>query len=171
LQTQPNNIIVFTGPESCGKSTLAKAISSITDSVLIDEYAREYLTKKTTYCQEDLFIIAKKQQDLIDDYKSENKLIICDTDLLTIKIWSEYKYGNCDSWIIDTLKKNPPSLYILCKPDFPWEEDIMRENPNDRDELYAIYLNKIKALKVPFIEVGGSVKERTKVVLDSIKKL
>jgi nicotinamide riboside kinase len=180
LQTQLYKTIVFTGPESCGKSTLAKAVSSKIDSTLIDEYAREYLTQKTTYCQEDLLTIAKKQQDLIDRGKHKshlptppqggNNIICCDTDLLTIKIWSDYKYGNCNSSIIDTLKNNVPDLYILCKPDFPWQEDVLRENPNDRDELYRIYLNEIKALKIPFIEVGGSVEERLKVVFEFISK-
>jgi nicotinamide riboside kinase len=26
--------------------------------------------------------------------------MICDTDILTIKIWSEEKYGRCDDWIL-----------------------------------------------------------------------
>ena len=48
--------------------------------------------------------------------------LICDTDLLTIKIWSEYKYGSCDPEIMEFLKNNLPDLYLLASPDFPWEE-------------------------------------------------
>lgn len=162
--------IVITGPESSGKTTLSEDFSSIKEGVLVPEFAREYLANKTSYVQDDLLEIAKGQQNLIDlalekSYlpnppKEETKIVVCDTDLLTIKIWSEYKYGSCDNWISSTLTNNLPNLYILCKPDFPWVEDDLRENPNDREELYSIYLTEIKKLNVPFIEVGGSVEER-----------
>ena len=29
--------------------------------------------------------------------------------------------------------------YLLCKPDIPWQPDPQRENPSDRDRLYARY--------------------------------
>lgn len=164
--------IVITGPESSGKTTLAEAFSSLKGGVLVSEFAREYLANKTGYAQIDLLEIAKGQQRLIDKALKNNppptslhgggKMVVCDTDLLTIKIWSEYKYGMCNNWITSTLINHLPDLYILCKPDFPWEEDPLRENPNDREELYNIYLSEIKKLKVPFVEIGGSVEGRLK---------
>ena len=166
MEKQNIKHIVFTGPESSGKTTLAKAFSLKTDSYLVEEYAREYLVNKINYVKSDLLEIAKGQQKLIDlaiknnHITNKSKLIISDTDLLTIKIWSEYKYGSCNDWIISTLVNNLPNLYILCRPDFPWQDDPLRENPKDRDELYEIYLAEIKKLNLPFIEVGGSVEER-----------
>jgi len=36
----------------------------------------------------------------------------------------------------------------------------MRENPNEREELYAIYRQELQQLGVPFIELWGSREER-----------
>ena len=40
---------------------------------------------------------------------------VLDTDLITIKIWSEYKFGNCDTWILDKIEeqKNENRFYLL----------------------------------------------------------
>lgn len=160
--------IVFTGSESSGKTTLAKAFSKKENASLVEEYSREYLANKTSYIKANLLDIAKGQQKLIDlalgKNNLEKKLVISDTDLLTIKIWSEFKYNECDSWITSTLSENLPNLYVVCKPDFPWEEDPLRENPNDRDVLHQIYLTEIKKLNIPFVEVGGSVEERLEIL-------
>lgn len=180
------NHIVFTGPESSGKTTLAQTFALKNKATFVAEYAREYLANKTNYTQPDLVEIAKGQQKLIDlaaeknhlhnpPYLSDrqtqggNKWVVCDTDLLTIKIWSEFKYGNCDDYITSTLIKNLPNLYVLCKPDFPWQDDPLRENPNDREELYNIYLTEIKKLNIPYIEVGGSVTERLDALMEYYK--
>ena len=83
--------IIVTGPESSGKTTLSKSLSKHLNGKLVNEFARNYLLKNNnTYNFENLLEIAQNQ------YKLENqksKIIVCDTDLLTIKIWSEYKFG------------------------------------------------------------------------------
>ena len=46
-QTNSNCIkVVLFGPESTGKSTLAKELADHYNSIYIEEYAREYLQKK-----------------------------------------------------------------------------------------------------------------------------
>jgi len=82
--------------------------------------------------------------------------LICDTDLLTIKIWSEYKYGRCYSKITELLNNNLPDLYLLASPDFPWKEDSQRENQFNRDELFSIYEQEIIKLDVPYFILSGS---------------
>ena len=38
---------------------------------------------------------------LTENFNVRNEdILICDTDLITIKIWSEYKYGECENWIV-----------------------------------------------------------------------
>ena len=133
----------MTGPESSGKTTLCKNISLLLNIPFAEEYARKYLKKiKKDYNQDDLIKIAKGQ------LKSEKNKKILDTDLITIKIWCNYKYGQCDKWILDQIKKqkNRNRIYLLCKPDLPWETDPLRENPNDRMKLFQIYKEEISDL-------------------------
>ena len=135
--------IIVTGPESSGKTTLCNDIAYHFNLSQSKEYAREYLQKKLKdYIQEDLLKIDKRQFNL------EKLNIILDTDLITIKIWSEYKFGSCNTWILDKIEeqKNENRFYLLCKPDIPWEADPLRENPNDRLNLFEIYKMELENL-------------------------
>ena len=75
-------------------------------------------------------------------------LQLLDTDLITLKIWSEYKYGRCDKWILTQIEKQKTEkrFYLLCQPDIPWQADKQRENPNDREELFEIYKQELDDL-------------------------
>jgi len=163
------NHFVFTGPESSGKTTLALAVAKLSKGVFVKEVAREYLAALgVNYKKSDLLEIAKLQFKVQEEAKKTNKQCLCfDTDLITIKIWSEYKYGSCDPWIEEKIKFNKDVIYILCQPDIPWEEDPLRENPNDREELYGIYRAYLVTIGVKFIEVGGSVEKRVEKIKDA----
>jgi len=160
--------VVISGPESSGKSTLSKHLSESLFIPHVREYAREYIDSlNREYNEEDLVQIAKGQLGLEEDIISQTpSYLICDTDLLTIKVWSEYKYGSCDLEIIELLKNNLPDLYLLTSPDFPWKEDLQRENPNNRDELFSIYKEEIINLGVPFVVLSGSESDRLERVME-----
>ncbi len=144
--------IIITGPESSGKTTLCKALSEHFKISFSKEYAREYLKDlRLNYCQEDLIKIAKKQ------LKSEKNIQLLDTDLITIKIWSEYKYGSCNKWILNKLEKQKSEnrFYLLCKPDIKWIADSLREGSSDRMELFKLYKNEIKNLSHRYAIIKG----------------
>ena len=99
-QTDINIVkVVLFGPESSGKTTLSKLLARHYNTVWVPEYAREYLQNKWNNerktCEiSDMLPIAKGQM------KSENelaikadKILICDTDLLETKVYSEEFYG------------------------------------------------------------------------------
>ncbi len=135
--------IVITGPESTGKTSIVNFLSTELNTIKIDEYARTYLEKtKGKYQYEDLLIIAKHQIEQ-EEKCSATKLNILDTDLITIKIWSEYKYGKCDPWIITQINERQYDYYLLCYPDINWEYDPLRENPNDLKSLFVLYENEL----------------------------
>lgn len=134
------NKIVFTGPESTGKSTLAKICADKYNLPLVEEYARQYLEElNRPYVAEDLNLIAKRQWELIKEASIDQELIICDTDLLTMMIWYEEKSYKIPHWIKDEWEQDSECINFLCYPDLPWEHDPQRENPHDRLRLYHIY--------------------------------
>ena len=99
-------IVVLTGPESCGKTTLARQLADRWEVPLVNEAARDYLQNKDSYKESDLLEIAKLQ-NAMEQKKTvlPAEKLVCDTDLLVILIWSEFKYGSCDPWIRETLEK------------------------------------------------------------------
>jgi len=150
--------IIVTGPGSSGKSTLCKALSKYFNIPFCKEYAREYLDALNRgYNQDDLLKIAKGQ------LQAENGIQLLDTDLVTLKVWSKYKYGSCDNWILTQIEKHKLEnrFYLLCKPDIPWEKDPQRENPNDREELFEIYKKEIASLGHDYfiVEGGGRIEK------------
>lgn len=154
--------VVITGPESTGKSTLSSRLSQHYQAPMVDEYARQYLkARRGKYAEADLLEIAKGQVRSADKASAKNpELLICDTGLEVIRIWSEYKYGKCDPAILKMAKERQPHLYILLKPDIPWHPDPLRENPNNREELYSIYRKTLADYHVPVVEIGDYSEER-----------
>ena len=144
--------IIITGSESSGKTTLCKALSKHFNLPFSKEFAREYLDQLgRNYKKDDLLKIAKGQ--LLSELNSQ----LLDTDLITIKIWSEYKYGNCDKWILEQIKKEKKEkrFYLLCRPDIPWEADRQRENPKDKEKLFKIYKKELENLGHDYFVVEG----------------
>jgi len=158
--------IIVTGPESSGKTTLCKALSQHFSLPFSKEYAREYLDALSRdYNQDDLLKIAKGQ------LQAENGIQLLDTDLITLKIWSEYKYGSCDKWILNQVEKQKSEkrFYLLCKPDMPWEADPQRENPDDREELFEIYKKETESFGNDYFVVEGE--NRTENSISKISSL
>ena len=154
--------IILTGPESTGKSTLAKKLACKYNTVWVPEFARTYLEGlNRPYRADDLLKIAKGQHDLESFfYKKSNQYLFCDTSMLVMKVWSEYRFGKCDPWILEQLENEKDTAYILCGTDVPWEFDEQRENSNDRNDLYEKYLSELKFYQKEFIEMTGSQEVR-----------
>ena len=162
--------IVITGPESSGKTTLSQSLSEHFSVPFIPEYARSYLEKRGgEYTQSDLNEIAKGQLESITT--SQNKIVICDTDFSVLEIWSQYKYGIVSESIQELVNQNLFDLHILCTPDIPWEEDSLRENSDNRDQLFELYKESLNRHNKNFIIVSGEHKNRLKKSLQSIDLL
>jgi nicotinamide riboside kinase len=150
----------FTGPESCGKTTIAKQFATQIEGSYVQEYAREYLEARNgEYSAEDLVHIAKGQSIRWEETPG---ILVADTEMLVLNIWSEVRFGRIDSFIQDALATQRFDHYFLCFPDIPWEPDPLREHPEQRHELFELYLEKLVVLNFPFTVLKGSVEERLK---------
>lgn len=154
--------IAITGPESSGKTTLAKALAKRFGTIFTPEFARYYLGQlDRPYAYDDLERIARGQlQWQQRDAGRAKALLFCDTDLVVIKVWSDVRFGCTDPRIIRQLEQNPFDLTLLCHPDIPWEYDPLRENPLDRQELLSLYLQELNRFQIPFIEIRGNDPDR-----------
>jgi len=162
--------IAITGPESSGKTTLCQALSEHFNIGYIPEFARAYLEKtEGEYNQSDLDLIAQGQLKSI--LSSENSIAICDSDFSALEIWSQYKYGNVSELISECVKKDLFDLHILCSPDIPWETDPLRENPQNRNQLFELYKGSLNMHNKGFVIVSGTHKNRMKQSLEKIDRL
>ena len=165
--------LVFTGPECSGKTTLSTSIANSFNLPLVPEYAREFLNNlNRPYRYSDLVQIAKGQlalEHLHEQKKSRKPILICDTDLQVIKIWSKLKYSKCSPFILNNELSD--SFYILCAPDFNWVYDSLRENASNRWEIFNYYKIDLITNKRRFIIVKGDVNNRLNIVSKLVQNL
>jgi NadR type nicotinamide-nucleotide adenylyltransferase len=167
--------VVVLGPESTGKSTLSEKLAAHFNTVWTPEYAREYLDELgRPYEQGDLLEIARGQLRLEDEKaRQASRLLICDTDLYVLKVWSEHKYGHADPRILEQIAARPYDLYLLTYIDIPWQEDPQREYPDPqmREYFYRIYRDIVVNAGVPWADIRGSFEEREKAAIAAVDKL
>ncbi|NOQ74255.1 MAG: AAA family ATPase [Crocinitomix sp.] len=162
--------IAITGPESSGKTTLCQALSEHFKVAFIPEFARTYLEgTKGEYEQSDLDQIGRGQLKSIQS--SQNKIAVCDSDFSVLEIWSHYKYGNVSDFISELVDKEIFDLHILCTPDIPWEADPLRENPDNRSQLFELYVASLNKYNKNYIIVSGEHINRVEKSLERIDHL
>ncbi len=166
------------GPESSGKSTLSRKLSHHYNAPLVPEYAREYLQNlwdsEQKICRpKDLLPIAAGQIALENKaVQTAEKMVICDTDLLTTKVYSEaYYQGWCPELLTQMAIENQYDLYILTYIDTPFTKDDLRDRPEQREEMFALFKNALDHYKRPYIIVKGDISTRIKTAITAIKTL
>lgn len=180
LKQQPANCIkvVLFGPESTGKTTLSMQLARHYNSVWVPEYLREYMQSKwdneRKSCElEDILPIAAGQMKLENELvQKTNSVLICDTDLLETKVYSEaYYLGYCDPILEKYALKNTYDLYFLTYIDTPWEADDLRDKPDDREGMFKAFENALIDNNRPYVLLKGGKKERLETAVEHIDKL
>ncbi len=180
LLQKPINIVkvVLFGPESTGKTTLASQLAYHYQTVWAPEYARNYLQKKWNnkrqVCEhKDLIPIAIGQMKLENKLaKRADKVLICDTDLLETKVYSEEYYdGIVDRDLEAAANKNQYDLYLLTYIDIPWKLDSIRDRPGQRENMFNAFENTLKKFDRPYIILKGDEETRFKKAVASIDEV
>ena len=180
FRQQPTDIVkvVLFGPESTGKTTISEQLAKYYNTVWVPEYAREYLQDKwnnerKTCEPKDLLPIAEGQMRLENELaKKATDLLICDTDLLETKVYSEaYYLGYCDPKLEKYALENSYDLYFLTLIDIPWEKDDLRDKPKERERMFLYFKETLEKYNRNFIILKGDKKARLKTAVEHIDKL
>ncbi len=160
--------IVLVGPESTGKTTLAKALATHFNTVWVEEYIREFSQQRfesegKSVEHEDLLTIAKEQISLENKtQKQANRFLFCDTNLLQTKIYAEIYFGNSPAFLDKCVEEFEYDLYFLTDIDVPWEEDPVRDAPLEREKHFDFFKKRLTELDKPFVVISGDEDERLK---------
>jgi NadR type nicotinamide-nucleotide adenylyltransferase len=170
--------IVVIGPESTGKSTLCFQLAEHYQTLWCPEYAREYLEKHgTDYTYDDLLTIAKGQIEsenkILSTVDSRQSTVFIDTDMYVMKVWCEFAFNKCHSWILNQIATRKYDMYLLCNVDLPWIADELREYPDmkTRNKLYHFYKDIMVNQSVPWVDISGDYDERLQTGIKAVEKL
>ena len=179
LKQQKTSIIKIAlfGPESTGKTTLAKQLAAYYNTEWVPEFARDYLQLKWEENQQictldDMMPIAYGQVALENEkLKAAKKYLFCDTNLMVTKVFSEVYYGFCNPSLIDAAIEHEYDLFFLTDIDVPWEKDDIRDKPEGRETVFSVFRQTLIEAKKPFITISGNEENRlakAKVIVDNL---
>ena len=168
---QKNLKVVLFGPESTGKTSLSMELASKYNTFWCQEFARDYLFLKNKIehrvekgivsIYEDIEPMAIGQISIEDHFASLGKSIIFyDTNLLTNLIYSDYYFGKHPAWLSETLQDRQYDLYLLLSIETPWVYDPLRDRPEAREVMYALFKTELVKRNQRFEEIKGLGQER-----------
>ncbi|MFL0353431.1 AAA family ATPase [Xanthomarina sp. GH4-25] len=169
--------VVLFGPESTGKTVLAKQLAEYYKTLWVPEFSRLYAEEKANnnerLTKKDVLPIAKGQmalENLIT--KQVTNLLICDTNLLETKVYSETYYNGYSPRLLNKFAtENEYNIYFLTNIDIPWEDDGIRDKPNEREDMFKAFQNELIKNKLPYVLLSGSLAQRLKIAIKHIDKL
>lgn len=165
--------IVITGPESTGKTELAKGLASQFCWHWEPELSRRYvenLNRKYTY--EDVVQIANYQMETFARVFTKNLPTFFDTGLIITKVWFEVVFEKCPGNLINFLKNQPKIWHLLCATDIPWIPDAVRENGGEmREQLFDRYKQELEIYNFPYHIIYGLGESRMQNATGIIQQL
>lgn len=165
--------IAVTGPESTGKSLMAKYLAERYNGIFVPEYAREYIQSiHRPYSYNDIEIIARQQVQQYNEWKNENAPVFFDTWLIITKVWFDWVYQRVPGWLEKSIYSCPIDLFLLMQPDIPWKADPARENGGEnRIKLYHRYKQELENYGFCYTEIGGTGTQRYRNAEDEIERI
>jgi HTH-type transcriptional repressor of NAD biosynthesis genes len=163
--------ICFFGPESTGKSTMAEKMALHYHTTFVPEVARELITSNDITVDDIIKIGIVQTERVKEKTNIANKLVFCDTDLITTKIYSQHYLNEVPQILNDLENEVSYDLYFLLDIDVEWVADHLRDFGDKRLEMFNLFKDELEKRGIDYIQISGNYKEREekiKKIIDSI---
>jgi nicotinamide riboside kinase len=100
-----------------------------------------------------------------------NTFLFCDTNLLSTEVYAKaYFDGWCDTRLLEANKVNHYDIYFLTDIDVPFEQDLLRDRPHQRQEMLAAFKTALNEYNITYVILKGSHEARILQVKDYLKQ-
>lgn len=159
------------GPESVGKTTTARQLAGIYQTSFVYEVSRNILSDNE-FSLADIEKIGIAQTKAVQEAEQRaNKILFCDTDLITTQIYSEYYLHAIPPILFELEKIIHYDLYFLLDIDVPWVADGLRDLGHKRQEMYQIFKDALDERGIEYIKVSGDWDERLRIIREVVDVL
>jgi NadR type nicotinamide-nucleotide adenylyltransferase len=158
------------GPESTGKTTLSRELAAEFETVCVPEYAREWLELRSGQLEmADIEVIARGQRAAEESLAREaNRVLFCDTDVLTTQLYSEELFGSCPQWIREEALRRRYDLTLVTDIDVPWTPDPVRFLPKRRASFLRRGIEALVERGRPYLLLSGPASDRLARARDAV---
>jgi HTH-type transcriptional regulator, transcriptional repressor of NAD biosynthesis genes len=164
--------ICIYGPESTGKTTLAKQLAKHFKTTWIPEYARVWIEKNGfNFKYKDIERFGRGQVRIEKKAcEKANRFLFCDTDSITTSIYSRTYFGKVPALVKKLAERNRFDLYLFTEIDLPWKKDKLRDLGHKRREMRDTFKQALIERDIPFEVVKGKGQKRLRVAIRAINK-
>jgi HTH-type transcriptional regulator, transcriptional repressor of NAD biosynthesis genes len=162
--------ICFYGPESTGKSVMARHLAELYQTEFVPEVARE-IVSSNDFTMDDIIKIGYAQTDrVLLKSKTANRILFCDTDLITTQIYCRHYLGEVPSILYELEKQITYDQYFLFDIDVPWVADGMRDLGERRVELFNVFKSELDKRNIHYKRVTGTYQQREEFIRSEIDR-
>jgi NadR type nicotinamide-nucleotide adenylyltransferase len=170
--------VCVVGPESTGKTTLARTLAERFGTVWVPEYARTLLEPRAAphetapVSREDMVPIARGQM-ASEEALSRNaeRVIVSDTDALATLLWSDLLFGAHDAELEALASRHVHDLYLLASPDVPYVADSVRYAPDERAAFFERLRGELDRRGRNYVVLEGDFAQRTARAIEAVSAL
>jgi HTH-type transcriptional regulator, transcriptional repressor of NAD biosynthesis genes len=168
-------VVVVTGSESTGKTTLAHDLARHFGTLCVPEYARTYVDAQIAIGRRldetDVEPIARGEIAAIDAARPNARgLLVLDTDLVSTVVYAHHYYGACPAWIEQAARERLGDLYLLCDIDVPWVPAPQRDRPHLRAHMHGLFADALATLGARTVVIRGSWAQRFDTAVAAVRE-
>ena len=173
----PLTRVCLTGPECTGKTALAQRLAEELNTEWVPEASRLFAERKREpLTAGDVGLIAREHIALADAAADRARergagILVLDTDLLSTVVYARHYYGAAPRWVERAERERRADLYLLCDVDVPWVADGVRDRPDARDELFALFERALARRHAPYVRVRGGWDARWSTARNAVRSL